>query len=121
MKKVMIIVVLGAVMTYMIPAYAQTFQPTPEKAAMQSQQMINSGVQYKSTVYEPFSNTMPSEQSEVGASLSPGKSNVANRRSLIGGPEDPLGPSPIGDAVWPLLALACVYGAGRVYWRKRRV
>jgi len=113
--------VLGAVMAYMIPAYAQTFQPTPEKAAMQSQQMINSGVQYKSTVYEPFSNTMPSEQSEAGASYSPSKAPGGPRRGFDIGGDAGQGPSPIGDAVWPLLALACVYGAGRVYWRKRRV
>ena len=30
-------------------------------------------------------------------------------------------PDPIGDAVWPLLALASVYALLRVYRRKRRV
>lgn len=119
MKKVMIIVVLGAVMAYMIPAYAQTFQPTPEKAAMQSQQMINSGVQYKSTIYEPFNNTMPSEQSEAGASNSPAKAPGGPRRGFDIGGDAGQGPSPIGDAVVPLLLCAAAF-AGMVALRRRR-
>ena len=114
--------VLGAMMAYVVPAQAQTFQTTAEKSAIQSQQMVNSGVQYKGTIYEPFSNAAPSEQSEVGASYSPAKAPGGPRKEF--GKPGEVGQSdqsPIGDAVWPLLALACVYGAGRVYWRKRRV
>lgn len=121
MKRIMIIMVLGALVAHLIPAQAQTFQPATEKAAIQSQQMVNSGVQYKGTVYEPFSNTTPSEQSEVGASYSPAQAPDGPRRTLGHG-TDPGSQSndfPIGDAVLPLMAMAVVFGA-IVALRRRR-
>ena len=42
------------------------------------------------------------------------------RRSRPGDNEDPY-KNPVGDALWPLLALASVYALLRVYRRKRRV
>lgn len=126
MKKVMMLMVLCALMAYLIPAQAQTFQTiTAEKNAIQSQQMVNSGVQYKGTVYEPFSNVVPSEQSEVGASYSPAKAPSGPRRAKMGDFDDSpeggegSGDSPIGDAVWPLMLMAIAFG-GAVYLRRRR-
>ena len=67
--------------------------------------------------------------STVGT-YSPAKIHPGNVRRDVGGggstadDEDPDGPGepfPIGDAVWPLLALASVYALLRVYRRKRRV
>ena len=84
---------------------------TSDRAAMNS-------TRYSSPIYEPFSSTTPSELSEVGGSSdNSGKGHI--RRGLIGGPEDPPGPSPIGDALFPLLAMALVFG-GVIYFRKRR-
>ena len=116
--------VLGALVAYLVPAQAQTFQPAVEKAAIQSPQMVNSGVQYKSTVYEPFSNTTPSEQNAVGTSYEPAKAPSGSRRAGDWGSgldEYGQGPSPIGDAVWPLLAMAVAFGAIVALRRRRAV
>ena len=111
MKKVMMIMVLGALVACLIPAQAQKFTSANiENQAIQSQQIMQSGAAYEGTVYEPFSNSTPSEQSEVGGDYSTAQPNVVSRRSLIGGPEDPSGPSPIGDGVWLLMLMALVYG-----------
>lgn len=73
---------------------------------------------YSSPIYEPFTNSVPSDQTEVGAEQS-GAHKGHIRRGLIGGPEDPPGPSPIGDALIPLLALALAFGAVTYFRRKR--
>ena len=68
------------------------------------------GNAYNGTVYEPFSSATPSEYSEVGAENTSGTNNGRQiRKGLIGGPEDPLGPSPVGEP-WVLALLALVYG-----------
>ena len=117
--------VLGALVAYLVPAQAQTFQPATEKAAIQSPQVVNSGVQYKSTVYEPFSNTTPSEQSAVGASYSPAKAPGMRRTEGAWGDNKDGGEgdegSPIGDAVLPLMAMAVAFGAVVALRRRRAV
>jgi hypothetical protein len=103
-----------------LTANAQTYTPaSPNDGAIQSQQIMNSGAVYDGTVYEPFSNTAPSEQTEVGASYSPAKAPSGPRKDLINGPESGQGPSPVGDAVVPLMVMA-VAMAGVVYLRRRR-
>ena len=100
---------------------AQTFQTTVDNNAIQSQQMIKNGSTYKGTVYEPFSTTTPSEQSEVGASYSPVKSGKG--RTSIGNNQDPGitndEGSPIGDAVVPLMLFALAFG-GILFLRKKK-
>ena len=61
------------------------------------------------------------EASEMATTTagSPAKAPGGPRRGLIGGPEDPLGPSPIGDAVLPLMLMAFAFG-GVVYLRRRQ-
>lgn len=87
---------------------------------MTSDRAVMNSTRYSSPIYEPFSSTTPSELSEVGAnSGNSGKGHI--RKGLIGGPEDEPGPSPIGDAVVPLIMALAVYCAVRVYRRKRRV
>ena len=98
---------------------AQTFQPaTIDNSAIQSQQIMQTGTNYSGQVYEPFSSVTPSEQSAVGASSAPAKVS-GPRKSLIGGPEDPPGPSPIGDALLPLLLMAAAFGIYSAARRKR--
>ena len=117
MKKLVLIIAILSVATGV--ATAQTFTPTKiDNPMIQSQQIMQPGAAYEGTVYEPFSNTTPSEQSEVGASYSP-SSKPGPRRSLIGGPEDELGPSPLGDGVLPLLLCAAVF-CGVIALRRKR-
>ena len=61
---------------------------------------------------------------------SPAKIHPGHVRRDVGGggtteddedPDNPGEPNPIGDAVWPLLALAAAYALLRVYRRKRSV
>lgn len=82
-------------------------------------QITRGGMMYSSTVYEPFCTTTPSEQTEITAEASYARGNI--RRGLIIGPEDPLGPSPIGDAIYPLLILALAFGGVIALRRKRQI
>ena len=104
---------------------AQTFQPTVDNNAIQSQQMIKNGSTYKGTVYEPFTTTTPSEQSTVGASQGIRKSAIRKNGSgdpwgqnQDGGDTSEEG-SPIGDAVVPLMLFALGF-AGVLALRRRR-
>ena len=119
MKKLVLIIAILSVATGV--ATAQTFTPTKiDNPTIQSQQIMQPGAAYEGTVYEPFSNTTPSEQNEVGADYSPAsRPGVQSRRGLIGGPEDPAGPSPLGDGVWPLLLCAVVF-CGVIALRRKR-
>ena len=93
-------------------AYGQT-------DAIVSPQSVTTTPRYSSPIYEPFSNSVPSDQTEVGAEQSSShKGHI--RKGLIGGPEDDPGPSPIGDALLPLLALALAFGAV-IYFRRKRI
>ena len=114
--KIYIIALLSVVA---VVVNAQTFQPaTIDNSAIQSQKIMQTGTNYSGQVYEPFSSVTPSEQSAVGASSAPAKVS-GPRKSLIGGAEDPLGPSPIGDAFLPLLLMAAAF-AGWSYLRRRK-
>lgn len=85
---------------------------------IQSHQLMRAGTNYNGTVYEPFSNTLPSEQSEVGSSTH----KTGPRKSM----ENPTDPgitddenSPIGDALLPLLFMSIAFGMF-VYFRRKR-
>ena len=119
MKRVMMIMVLGALIAYLVPAQAQTFQ-NPNAQQNQNQQMVQTGARYTGTVYEPFSESVPSEQSAVGASYSPGR--PGHIRTDIGSNQDGgegSNDSPIGDAVLPLLLMAVAFGGVIALRRKR--
>lgn len=101
--------------------YAQPFYATTDNNAIQSQQLMPSGTNYEGAIYEPFDNTVPSEQSTVGASYSPGRASNGPRRGF----EQPTNPGnqsnefPLGDGVLPMLIMALAFG-GAVYLRRRR-
>ena len=109
----------------MLTANAQSYTPgSANNGAIQSQQIMNSGTAYDGTVYEPFSTTAPSEQTEVGASYSPAKAPSGPRKDYgnfdnlpeVGNQENTY---PVGDAMVPLMVMA-VAMAGVVYLRRRR-
>ena len=94
-------------------AYGQT-------DAVVSPQSVTTTPRYSSPIYEPFSNSVPSDQTEVGAEQSSAhKGHI--RRGFINpsDPGDPSHDSPIGDALLPLLALALAFGAVTYFRRKR--
>ena len=118
MRTKLYIIALLSVMVLSVSA--QTFQPTVENNAIQSQQMIKNGSTYKGTVYEPFSTTTPSEQSTVGASYSSVKDGRG--RTDLGHGTDAGNQSeeyPIGDAVVPLMLFALSFG-GILFLRKKK-
>ena len=115
MKKKLYIIALLSVVAIVVNA--QSFSTNKDQRVMPNQQVVGVGA-YNGTVYEPFSTATPSEQSEVGSQYTPSKGS-GPRKSLIGGPEDPPGPSPIGDAVLPMLLCAAVF-CGVIALRRKR-
>ncbi len=100
---------------------AQTFAEPADNNAIQSHQIMSTGSNYNGTVYAPFDNTVPSEQSTVGASYSPGRAANGPRRGFDK-PTDPEGPSdgsPLGDGLLPLLLMAATF-CGVIAFRRRR-
>ena len=92
---------------------------------MTSSRAVMNSPRYSSPIYEPFSNTTPSEQTDLGYG-SPRKGGLRKTQS----DDDPWGEnqdpgekdpdSPIGDAILPLLALALAFGAV-TYLRRKRI
>ena len=100
-----------------LAVYAQPFTPTQApQVAMQSQQIMQNGQNHDGTIYAPFDNTMPSEQSS-GPNKAPGKGG-GNPKTFLGGPETGQGPSPVGEP-WVLAIFALAF-AGVVALRKRK-
>ena len=119
MKKVLNIMVLSTLMACLVPANAQDFNQKRIETPIQSQQIMTTGASYSGTVYEPFSNATPSEQSSVGATA-PTHSTSGPRRSFdVGGETGKSTEFPLGDALLPLLMMAMLF-AGVTYFRKRR-
>ena len=88
-----------------------------QESAIQSQQLMSGGA-YNGTVYEPFDNTTPSEQSEIGASYSPGRAASPKKSRTPGEASSGSPDSPIGD---PLVLTFFALGfAGLIFIRKRR-
>lgn len=92
-------------------------QAYPAQQDFRSHQMMSSGSVYGGTVYAPFDNTTPSEQSNVGAQ-SPNRAPGGPRRGFINGP-DQTGPSPVGEP-WILLAFAAAFATGIVLRKRNR-
>ena len=86
----------------------------------QSHQIMSSGSSYGGTVYAPFENTTPSEQSEVGASYSPNKAPSGPRRIFDTGGETGRDEQyPLGEP-WVLLAFGAAFAAGIALRRRKR-
>jgi len=103
-----------------LAVYAQPFTPTPTQAAqvaMQSQQIMQNGQNHDGTIYAPFDNTMPSEQSS-GPNKAPGKGGGTRNGFIIGPDTPPANESPVGEP-WVLAAFALVF-AGVVWLRGRK-
>ena len=86
---------------------------------MTSSRAVMNSPRYSSPIYEPFSNTLPSEQTEM---TSTGVHKGGPRKSKEGNTDPGItddNSSPIGDALFPLLAMALVFG-GITLLRKRR-
>ncbi len=103
-------------------ACAQDFgaRTYPTQQDFQSHQIMSSGANYNGTVYKPFDNTTPSEQSEVGATYSPNKAPSGPRKDF--GKPGEVGPStesPVGEP-WILLAFAAAFAAGIAFRRKKQ-
>ena len=120
MKKYMMIMVLGALMAYLVPAQAQRNQDQWQTSTMQT-----SGSAYSSQVTAVGATAVPSEATTTDANYAPGRPGQP-RRSIDTNNEwedDGDQGSPIGDAVLPLMLMAmayAVYSVARVYKRKRR-
>ena len=100
-----------------LAVYAQPFTPTQApQVAMQSQQIMQNGQNHDGTIYAPFDNTMPSEQSS-GPNKAPGKGG-GNPKTFIGGAETGQGPSPVGEP-WVLAIFALAF-AGVLALRKTK-
>ena len=102
-------------------------QAYPAQQEFRSHQMMSSGSVYGGTVYAPFDNTTPSEQSNVGAQ-SPNRAPGGPRRSEswtpdwgTTGPDTPPGKEyPVGDP-WILLAFAAAFAGGIALRKRNRV
>ena len=108
------------VMRTKIYIIALSFQPaTIDNSAIQSQKIMQTGTNYSGQVYEPFSNVAPSEYNSSSETYSPAKAPGGPRKGFDIGGDTPPGPSPIGDALLPLLLMAVAF-AGWSYLRRRK-
>ena len=118
MRKIFMMMVMLSVVTVVATAQFQRPGQT-DNQVFQSQQVMQPGV-YEGTVYEPFSEVTPSEQSAVGASYSPANA-PGQRRSFDHGAETGQSDEfPLGDALLPLTLLALAFSAF-LHLRRRKV
>ena len=115
MKAKLCMIVVLSVVT--IVATAQTFKTGADQQVMQSQPIMATGNAYNGTVYKPFDNTTPAEYNPiVGDSPAQGPSRA---KKFDTGGDTPPGPSPIGDAVLPMLLCAALF-CGFIAFRRKR-
>ena len=119
MKRILMIMVLGALIAHLVPAQAQDFTQ-PRDPSIQSQQIMATGAAYSSTVYEPFNNTTPAEYNPVGGSSPSYAPGGPNKSIEYHGDQGGDPGSPLGDAVLPLLAFALMF-CGVVYFRRKKI
>ena len=122
MKSILNIIIICLVATVSANAQMATSRYAYDQTdAVVSPQSVTTTPRYSSPIYEPFTNSVPSDQTEVGAEQS-GAHKGRIRTSLGGhtdpGEKDPA--SPIGDALLPLLALALAFGSA-TYLRRKRI
>ena len=122
MRNILNIIIICLVATVSVNAQMATSRYAYDQTdAVVSPQSVTTTPRYSSPIYEPFTNSVPSDQTEVGAEQS-GAHKGRIRTSLGGhtdpGEKDPA--SPIGDALLPLLALALAFGSA-TYLRRKRI
>ena len=118
MRNILNIIIICSFVT--MSAHADMRQGSSSFGQGDYNEMTSSGwavsPRYSSPIYEPFSNTVPSEQTEMTSS----GVQKGGPRKAFGTPDDyGQGPSPIGDALFPLLALALAF-CGAIYLRRKR-
>ena len=121
MKSILNIIIICLVATVSANAQMATSRYAYDQTdAVVSPQSVTTTPRYSSPIYEPFTNSVPSDQTEVGAEQS-GAHKERIRTSLVGhtDPGEKDLASPIGDALLPLLALALAFGAVTYLRRKR--
>lgn len=104
---------VGVLIVCLLPLVAFAQQDWQSTSVMQG-----SGSTYSPQVTEVGATSVASEATTT-ESYSPAKAPSGPRKTLINGPESGKGPSPIGDAVLPLMLMALAFGA-YVAIRKRR-
>ncbi len=122
MRNILNIIIICLVATVSVNAQMATSRYAyGQTDAIVSPQSATTTPRYSSPIYEPFTNSVPSDQTEVGAEQS-GAHKGHIRRGFINpsDPGDPSHDSPIGDALLPLLALALAFGAV-TYLRRKRI
>lgn len=117
MKKTLYIIIICCIAT---SAFAQTYLTSPATdPAIQSQKLMTSGASYEGTIYEPFSNTTPSEYlNGMNSTTDEPYTPRGPRKGFDIGGDTGQGPSPIGDAVLPLLLCAAAF-CGVIYFRRK--
>lgn len=96
-------------------SYANRTVSDADDVVVRSRAIMSSGSMYSSRVYEPFTNSAPSEQTVSG----PNRVSSGPRKDKIVGPDiNPGQESPIGEP-WILLAFAIAFG-GIIAYRKKR-
>ena len=128
MKTTLRYLLMVVAMVSVLSVRAQSTAQLPEAQMQSTSVMVSSG----STLPQAATTGAYVTGSTVG-SYSPARMQSGRPGSIRRGtsdedggdtpPSDPQGPNenPIGDAVWPLLALAAAYAVLRVYRRKRSV
>ena len=121
MRNILNIIIICLVATVSVNAQMATSRYAyGQTDAVVSPQSVTTTPRYSSPIYEPFTNSVPSDQTEVGAEQS--SSHKGRIRRGFDTPDDPnqSNESPIGDSLLPLLALALAFGAV-TYLRRKRI
>ena len=119
MRNILNIIIICSFVT--MSAHADMRQGSSSFGQSDYNEMTSSGwavsPRYSSPIYEPFSNTLPSEQTEMTSS----GVHKAGPRKAFDTPDEPgqSDESPIGDALFPLLALALAF-CGAIFLRRKR-
>ena len=121
MRNILNIIIICSFVT--MSAHADMRQGSSSFGQGDYNEMTSSGwtvsPRYSSPIYEPFSNAVPSEQTEMTSS----GVHKAGPRKAFDQPTDPgnqSNESPIGDALFPLLVLALAF-CGAIYLRRKRI
>ena len=118
-NRISMLVMMLAISTSMISLKAWSYSSTvKDNNPFQSHQMVGGGV-YEGTVYEPFTNELPSEAADPTTDGKARSNKPGYKNDFIIGPES--GQSneyPIGDGMWAMLFCALAF-AGVIALRRR--
>ena len=105
---------VGVLIVCLLPLVAFAQQDWQSTSVMQG-----SGSTYSPQVTEVGATSVASEATTT-ESYSPAKAPSGRRKTLINGPESDQGPSPVGDAVLPLMLMALAFG-GYIAIKRRKL